>query len=49
MISKESTFEDKVSFLKEKIRDASTSDEFSIRNIFCLVSAQDLSDDFFCK
>lgn len=49
MISKESTFEDKVSFLKEKIRDASTSDEFSIRNIFCLVSAQDLSDDFFAS
>lgn len=49
MISKESTFEEKVKFLKEKIRDAQTNDEFSIRNIFCLVSAQDLSDDFFAS
>lgn len=49
MVNKESTFEEKVSFLKEKIRDAQTKDEFSIRNIFCLISAQDLSDDFFAS
>lgn len=46
-ISKESTFEEKVSFLRTNIVNKDSEDTLAIRNIFCLISTQSLTDELF--
>lgn len=46
-ISKDSTFEEKVAFLREQMHTPETEDAIAIRNIFCLVSNQLITDELF--
>jgi len=46
-ISKDSTFEEKVAFLREHLLDENTDNSLAIRNILCLINSQTLTDDLF--